>query len=74
MSRDAGGAVSGPAEYMRERGDERLKRILSGTDTVFNAGLRFAANVDTATLVLTSLQTDYAAWLGARSLLAAGSL
>ena len=63
------GAVSGPAEYMRERGNVRLDRILRGEDTVFNAGCQFAPNgTPTVTLVLTSIQTDYAAWLGSRSL------
>lgn len=61
------GTVSGPAEYMRERGNERLERIMSGTDTVFNFGCRQSPNVETAVLV--SLQTDYAAWRGTKALL-----
>ena len=61
--------VTGPAEYMRERGNARLAKILAGEDTVFNAGCQFSPGSDTATLVLTSLQTDYANWLGSRSLL-----
>ena len=66
-----GGIVSGPAAYMAERGNARLDNILAGGDTVFNAGTRFAPQgTSVATLVLVSLQTDYAAWLGAQSLAA----
>ncbi len=63
------GVVSGPAEYMRERGNGRIERILEGTCSVFNAGARFSAGTDTATLVLASLQTDYANWRGVREFL-----
>lgn len=66
----ADGVVSGPAEYMRERGNDRIERILAGTCSAFAAGVRFGAGVDTATLVLTSLQTDYAGWKGLRSMVA----
>lgn len=61
--------VSGPAEYMRERGNERIDRITSGKDTVFNAGVRFSAE-PAEKLLLVSLQTDYAGWKGTRELLA----
>ena len=64
----ADGVVSGPAEYMRERGNDRIERILEGSCSVFNAGARFSAGVGVATLVLTSLQTDYAAWKGLQAL------
>jgi hypothetical protein len=61
------GVVSGPAEYMRERGDARLREIEAGRDSVFNAGLQFGSpNVETAILV--SLQTDYAGWLGQKQM------
>ncbi len=63
----ADGVVSGPAEYMRERGSERLDRILRDDDAVFNAGARLGGK-SAETLVLVSLQTDYAGWKGLRSL------
>jgi hypothetical protein len=65
----ADGVVTGPGEYMRERGSERLDRILRGDDAVFNAGARFSAE-SAEKLVLVSLQTDYAGWKGLRSLVA----
>lgn len=60
----ASGQVSGPAEYMRERYDERIQAINAGRDTVANMGLAVHGNIVQATLV--SLQTDYAAWAGMR--------
>lgn len=33
------GVVTGPADYMAERGSARLRRIESGTDVVFNYGV-----------------------------------
>lgn len=68
----ADGTVTGPAEYMDERGEARLAKMLAGEDTVFNAGVRFHGG-DTATLVLVSLQTDFAAWKGMRELKGASS-
>lgn len=62
------GVVSGPVEYMLERGNARLDRILRGEDSVFNAGCRFNPEVSTENLVLVSLQTDYAGWRGTREL------
>lgn len=61
------GEVSGPEEYMRERGFARIARIESGNDVVFNMGCVHSPNVETAVLV--SLQTDYAGWKGTRQLL-----
>jgi hypothetical protein len=63
------GTVTGPAEYMKERGNTRLKKILDGEDHVFNAGARFSPMTSTEKLVLVSLQTDYAGWKGTRELL-----
>lgn len=65
------GVVTGPADYMRERGSERLDRITRGEDHVFNAGCRFSDS-SAETLVLVSLNTDYGAWKGARELLNRG--
>ena len=61
-----GDSVFGPKEYMQERGSSRIGHIMSGHDTVFNAGCRFSP--DPMTAVLVSLQTDYAAWKGIRAL------
>lgn len=62
------GQVSGPAEYMRTWGAERIKKIESGQDVVFNFGMRDRPDVDPITLILVSLQTDFAAWLGLQTL------
>jgi hypothetical protein len=58
------GEVRGPAAYMLERGNARLETIQAGRDTVVNHALRRGA--EPAAAVLTSMQTDYAAWLGTR--------
>lgn len=72
------GSVTGPAEYMSEQGFARLAKIEAGDDVVFNVGMGRSPypgswlqvdgpqspNFETAVLV--SLQTDYAAWKGAR--------
>lgn len=61
-----GSSVFGPKDYMSERGSSRLGYILSGNDTVFNAGCQHSP--DPVTAVLVSLQTDYAAWKGMQTL------
>lgn len=59
------GSVSGPAEYMREQGFERIKKIERGEDVVFNMGAGgLSPSPEVALLV--SLQTDYAGWVGLR--------
>lgn len=63
--------ISGPAEYMRERGNDRIDRIAAGLDTVFNFALREHRDQDMAVLV--SIQTDYAGWKGMRQIRAIGS-
>ncbi len=60
--------VAGPALYMEEQGNERLDRIMSGDDVVFNMGCTRSPDVITAVLV--ALQTNYAGWKGTRDLLA----
>src|SRR5215218_7547609 len=60
-----GGALYGPADYMREQGDAKLAGILAGTDTVFNMTSHLSPNIYTAILV--AMQTDYAGWHGMRS-------
>lgn len=76
-----GDVVTGPADYMKERGNDRLRAIEAGTDVVFNMGMGRAPSAlyasltgmdgtplspDPETAILVSLQTDYAAWKGAR--------
>lgn len=61
----ATGEVSGPAAYMREQGFDRLRKIESGHDTVFNFGAS-GASPSAEVAMLVSLQTDYAGWVGAR--------
>jgi hypothetical protein len=68
----ASGQVSGPAEYMRERYDERIQAINAGRDAVANMGLAMHGNIVQAVLV--SLQTDYAAWAGMREFIKANRI
>lgn len=64
------GTVTGPAEYMREAGNARLRSIEAGTDVVFNAGAGgLSPSPEVALLV--SLQTDFAGWKGSRQFFAA---
>lgn len=58
--------LSGPKQYMEERGNAKLERMLAGEDVVFNTSLLHSP--DTATGVLVALQTDYAGWLGQKEL------
>ena len=60
------GIVTGPGDYMKEQGCKRLHKIEKGQDSVVNFAIRSGHQVDRAVLV--SLQTDYAAWLGAQQL------
>lgn len=60
--------LSGPAEYMKERGNVRLARILAGQDVLFNTTAYLSPDAETAILV--SLQTDYAAYCGEREMAA----
>lgn len=59
--------LSGPKEYMEERGDEKLEEILSGKSTVANFGMTGASG-SPERAVLVALQTDYAGWKGLQSL------
>lgn len=54
--------VTGPAEYMKAQGNDRLDAIAKGTDPVFPINARYAPDIVTAILV--TIQTDYAAWHG----------
>ncbi len=60
------GVLSGPKQYMEEKGRARLERILTGEDVVFNASLFYSPDAETGILV--SMQTDYAGWLGQKEL------
>jgi hypothetical protein len=57
--------IEGPAAYMREQGNARLKAIAAGHDVVVSTG--YARHGDMALAILVSLQTDYAGWVGAKS-------
>ena len=61
------GTFTAPAQYMKERGDERLARIEKGEDELFNHTAHLSPNLATAVLVW--LQTDYAGWIGNQQLL-----
>lgn len=63
----ANGVVSGPAEYMRERGSAKLDDIEAGNSHVVNYGLMHSKG-SVEQLVLVALQTDYAGWRGLRGL------
>jgi hypothetical protein len=58
------GALSGPAKYMKERGNNRLDDIVSGNDAAFNAMAATGMQSDPIMLVMVAMQTDYAGWVG----------
>jgi len=62
------GQIAGPADYMGSRFQDRMSDIYAGRDAVFNYGSAnpVQGGPDAVTLVLVSLQTDYAAFLGMR--------
>lgn len=61
-----GNTVEGPGEYMAERGNALIDRILRGEDTTFNLTAHLSPSAELAVLV--RLQTDYAGWLGTRQM------
>ncbi len=63
-----GDTLTGPAEYMTERGNALVDAIVAGQDTTFNLTAHLSPSVEMAVLV--RLQTDFAGWLGQRQLLA----
>ncbi len=62
-----GDSITGPAEYMTERGNELLDRIMAGDDAVFNTTAHYSPDVEMAVLV--RIQTDFAGWMGARQMM-----
>ena len=64
----ADGVVTGPREYMLERGNARIEQIFEGTCFTFDEGVRSGAGAGVAELVLTFLQADYVAWKGLQTL------
>ena len=58
------GILCGPKEYVEEKGNSLLDRILAGEDTIFNMTNDQSPDIETAILV--RLQTDYAGWLGSK--------
>jgi hypothetical protein len=62
-------SVTGPKEYMINRGNDLIDRIDNGEDVAFRASLQLAprdarGNIDVAYAVLQRLQADYLAWKG----------
>ncbi|MDF2434886.1 MAG: hypothetical protein JWP44_4517 [Mucilaginibacter sp.] len=66
---NADGTIEGPAAYFREQGNAYLKRLLAGENEAFNMSAHLSPDIETAILVF--LQTDCAAWIGAKQLHAA---
>lgn len=60
--------ISGPADYMRKYGNARLRRIEQGQDVIVSMGMQQNPDADIITLILVSLQTDFAAYRGALTL------
>jgi hypothetical protein len=60
------GTLSGPAEYMKERGNALIDAIQGGTDNIFNMTASFSP--DPVTAIMVRLQTDFAGWLGSRQI------
>ena len=58
--------LTGPADYMAERGNAVVDEILSGKRPTFDLFLTYSPTPETALCVY--LQTDYASWLGEKSL------
>lgn len=67
--------ITGPADYVQsDRYRERIERCQDGRDAIVNVGmgLRQVRTIpEVVALILTSLQTDYAAYLGQRQFEAA---
>jgi len=61
------GVLSGPAQYMKEQGREKLEKVLRGDDLVFNLSLTQSPDIETGILV--AMQTDYAGYLGRKELI-----
>jgi len=60
------GTLSGPADYMTERGNAKIDEILAGKIPSFSIFLENTPTVEQALVVW--LQTDYAAYLGDKQL------
>ena len=57
-----GDSIQGPGDYMTEKGNALLDKILDGKDTIFNMTSHLSPNIEMAVCV--RLQTDYAGWMG----------
>lgn len=57
-------SISGPSDFMSEKGSALIKSIGAGTDTVFNMSASLSPDLRTAVLV--RLQTEFAGWKGMR--------
>ena len=64
------GKVSGPAQYMNERGGARLDLLNGDMPESLEVMLRFAPDCPDKTIrtILVWMQTDFAAWMGEKSM------
>lgn len=63
--------VIGPRAYVESaQFQECLAKIQNGESAIVNYGSQFSKSADTLSLILVAIQTDYAAWLGTRELVA----
>lgn len=61
------GTISGPKEYMEQKGNALISKIEDGRDPVFN--ITADQSPDLITAILVRLQTDYAGWIGVKRLI-----
>ena len=61
------GTITGPAQYMKDQGNDLIDRINAGTDEILNMTAHYSPSPIQAVLV--RLQTDYAGWIGVKQLL-----
>ena len=57
-----GNIIEGPEDYMKEKGNTLIDKILAGNDTIFNMTAHYSPSTEMAVCV--RLQTDYAGYLG----------
>jgi hypothetical protein len=55
-------SIEGPGDYMKEKGNVLLDKILAGNDTIFNMTSHLSPSIEMAVCV--RLQTDYAGYVG----------
>ena len=60
------GKFYGPANYMKEQGNQDLDNILKGKDEMFNQCKHMSPSIETALCVW--MQTRYAEWKGRKEM------